>query len=324
MFTKYKEGQAVYRIKTNLNSKNPALIDWPCFRIVEKSKHPLQKKARVWPLLNFASAIDDHLLNVTHILRGIDLKISDDRQKFLYGYFRWRYPETIYNGKLFMKGLRSTSEISNLIKKNKLSGWDDPRLGTIMALRRRGFKANVIKKFIKDLGLTLADSHVSFDKLEAMNKAVVDKEANRYFAIFNPKIIIVRDAPKITTKVPLHPDFPKRGFRTFKTSHKFYIQDKLKKNQIYRFMHLFNFKANSYIDKEYDVTMNAKLIHWLPDSKDLIKVEILMDDNKLIKGLAEAAIKKLKVNDVIQFERNFFCRLDKKTRNKLSFIHAHK
>src|SRR6185295_11231693 len=58
MFTTYKEEQAVLRIKTQHDHKNPALRDWPAFRIVDKSEHPLNQKAKVWPLLNFASAID--------------------------------------------------------------------------------------------------------------------------------------------------------------------------------------------------------------------------------------------------------------------------
>ena len=110
MFTTYNEGEAVLRIKTNIKDKNPALRDWPAFRIVFQGKHPLVK-AKVWPLLNFASAIDDYELKITHILRGIDLKISDDRQKYIYKYFKWTYPKTTYTGMLHFSGIKSTSEI---------------------------------------------------------------------------------------------------------------------------------------------------------------------------------------------------------------------
>ncbi|QQG38842.1 MAG: glutamate--tRNA ligase, partial [Candidatus Woesearchaeota archaeon] len=134
MFKTYKEGEAVLRIKTDISHPNPAIRDWPAFRIVDKSNHPLSKE-KVWPLLNFASAIDDHEFKVTHILRGIDLSISDDRQKYIYNYFKWTYPETMYNGKLLVSGIKSSSEAREMISKGELSGWDDPRLGTIKALR---------------------------------------------------------------------------------------------------------------------------------------------------------------------------------------------
>src|SRR3989344_1844310 len=172
MFSKFKEGEAVLRIKTNIMHENPAVRDWPAFRIVDKSNHPLDQKSKVWPLLNFASAIDDHEFSVTHILRGIDLKISDTRQKYIYDSFNWEYPETIYLGKLIFSGITSTSEASRLIKQHKLTGWDDPRLGTLMALRRRGFQPDTIINFIKDARLNASDIHVSLEKLCHLNKEI--------------------------------------------------------------------------------------------------------------------------------------------------------
>ena len=139
MFNKYKEGEAVYRVKTDLENPDPAVRDWPGFRIIQKSKHPLDKKSRVWPLLNFASAIDDKEFNITHIVRGIDLRISDDRQGYIYKYFGWKYPTTIYQGKLILKGTKSKTEIKEKLAAGELDGWDDPRLSTVMAFRKRGF-----------------------------------------------------------------------------------------------------------------------------------------------------------------------------------------
>ena len=65
-------------------------------------------------------------------------------------------------------------------------------------------------------------------------------------------------------------------------------------------------------------------MHWLPKQKDLVKTEILMPDKKLIKGIAEPMVEKLKENEVIQFTRFGFCRLDKKEKNKLRFWFTHK
>lgn len=321
MFKKYKGGQAVYRIKTELNHPNPSVRDWPAFRIVDKPKHPL-KKAKVWPLLNFASAIDDYEFKVTHILRGIDLKISDDRQKYIYKFFNWNYPFTMYSGKLLVKGVKSTSEIGRLIGEGKLIGWDDPRLGTIKALRRKGFQKETIIKFIEDIGFGRADLNVSMESLVALNKAIVEK-SNRYFFVENPKKIKIKGAPMLNAKIPLHPDYKKKGNRIFKTGNEFYVQDGIEKDKVYRLMHLFNFKNNQFISKEYNQELNAKIIHWLPVSKDLVKVEIVMNDDTIKKGLAEKSIKNVKVNQIIQFERFAFCKLDKKEKNKLIFWFTH-
>ena len=89
-------------------------------------------------------------------------------------------------------------------------------------------------------------------------------------------------------------------------------------------MHLFNFKNNKFISQELDKNLDAKLIHWLPVSKDLVDVKVLMNNGEIIKGLGEDSLKKVKVNQVVQFERNFFVRLDKKSKNKLIFWFTHK
>ena len=324
MFNKYKEGEAVLRIKTDIDAPNPALRDWPAFRIVEKSKHPLNKKARVWPLLNFASAIDDHEENVTHILRGIDLKISDERQGYIYKYLKWVYPKTMYHGKLLVQGIKSTSQTKRLIEEGKLNGWNDPRLGTIQSLKRRGFRADAIKRFHREIGLSRADINVSIDTLAAFNREIIDKEANRYFLIINPKKIKINKAPKQKIKIELYPDLPKKGFRSFETKDEFYVEDELEKNKVYRLMHLFNFKNNEFHSLEMDKELNAKLIHWLPASKDLVNVEIVMDNASIAKGLGESSLKKVKVNDIVQFERKFFARCDKKEKNKLVFYFLHR
>ncbi len=324
MFKEYKEGEAVLRIKTDIDAPNPALRDWPAFRIIEKHKHPLNKKARVWPLLNFASAIDDHELGVTHILRGIDLMISDERQKYLYKFFGWTYPKTKYAGKLLFHGIKSTSKSRKLIEEGKLTGWDDPRLPTIKALRRRGFRAEALQKFLIDSGLGKSDIKIPVDKLAFYNKEIIDKDTNRYFFIQDPKKIKIKNVPKLKTKIELHPDFPKKGFRNFETSDEFYIEDNLEKDKYYRFMHLFNFKNNEFHSVELNKELNAKLIHWLPVSKDLVNVEIVMDDASIVKGLAEPAVKKVKVNEIVQFERKFFAKCDKKEKSKLIFYYLHR
>src|SRR3989344_1230037 len=319
MFTKYKEGEAVLRIKTDIDHPNPAVRDWIAFRIIEKGKHPLVK-AKVWPLLNFASAIDDYELKVTHILRGIDLKVSDQRQKYVFDYFGWKYPETIYNGKFLIGGIKSTSEAKELIKEGKLTGWDDVRLGTIMSLRRRGFQAETIVNFIKDIGIDRSDVNISMDNLASYNKKIIDKKANRYFLILNPKKIMIKGNKIKNAKIPLHPDFLKRGSRKINVKEEFYVQDEIKFGENYRFMHLFNFKNGEVTSYEYDNKLNAKLIHWLPVSKDLVNVEVVMGDNSVVKGYGEPDLKKVKLNEIIQFERLFFAKCEKKLKNRIVFV----
>ena len=77
----FNEGDAVVRVRTGMSHKNPALRDWPALRIQRTSHPKVGEKYRVWPLLDFQSAVEDHIQEVTHIIRGKDLMDSTRKQK---------------------------------------------------------------------------------------------------------------------------------------------------------------------------------------------------------------------------------------------------
>ena len=251
------------------------------------------------------------------------MSISDDRQKYLYRYFGWRYPETMYHGKLLVEGIKSTSETVKLMEEGKVTGWDDPSLGTIKALRRRGFSAEAIRKFMYDVGIKKSDINVSFETLASFNRELIDSKTKRYFFVENPQKIRVADAPDLEIEAPLHPDLS-MGIRKFNTHQYFYVSDKIEKGILYRFMHLFNFINGKYHSAEMNKTLKAKLIHWLPVNDTNVNVSILMNDGTVKKGLGENSLKSLKVGSVVQFERFGFVRLDSKSEKEFVFVFGHK
>ncbi len=328
MFIKYEPGEAVVRLKTDIAHKNPAQRDFPLLRI-NHNEHPMQgTKYKVWPLMNFSVAVDDHDTGITHTIRGKDHMDNERKQKYIFDYLGWKMPTHMYTGRINFIGMDvSKTETKKLIEYGKFSGWDDIRLPFLAALRRRGYQPEAFVKYALAVGLNENDKTITkedyFKMLDHYNKEVVEK-SNRYFFIESPKKIKITGAKPLTVKVPLHPNDEKRGSRTFKTGDEFYIQDALKKGKNYRFMHLFNFKDNKFVSEEHDAKLNAQLIHWLPVSKDLVSVELLMPDGKVVKGLGEAGLSKLKEDEVVQFERIGFVRLDKKEKDKLTFWFAHK
>ncbi len=222
-----------------------------------------------------------------------------------------------------LEGVESSKRIiRELIEKKKLKGWDDPRLSTLIALKKRGFDPDGIKNFLLSTGITKAESTYKWESLYNENRKVIDKKANRYFFVENPKKIRIKNSPKLTAKIPLHPDFPQRGHREIKTTDEFYIQDKLEKNKTYRLINLFNFKNNEFTSVDQNKKHKAKPIHWLSARALLVKAEIIMPDGKIKKGLAEESVNNLNVNDVVQFQRVGFARLDKKG-SKFIFYYTH-
>jgi glutamyl-tRNA synthetase len=338
MFNSYKQGEAVVRVKTDIKDKNPAMRDFPIARI-NKTKHPRQgKKYRVWPLMNLSVFVDDVEYGMTHIIRGKDHADNAKRQEFLYRHFNKPIPITLFQGRInFIDMQVSCSKTREAIEKRKYLGWDDIRLPFLAALKRRGYQPEAIVKWAVSIGVSLTDKKVSkeefFKVINAFNKEIVDPVARRYFFVKKPMKIIVEGAPKRKLKLRLHPD-KDFGFRNFEVSDKFYVEEedfkKFKNGKLYRLMDCLNFikKGKKFVfdSLEYDKfkEKGENIIHWLPVSKDLVNIEVLMDDGSLLRGLGEKGLRKVKVGEVIQFERFAFIRCDKKSKDKLVFWFGHR
>jgi len=320
---KYKKGKIIIRLKGDMDNANAVMRDPTMFRIINNEHPRHNRKYIVWPSYDFAAAYSDGVENITHRVRSKEFELRAPLQSKLQELMGFNKTTIIEQGRFNLEGVESSKRvIRDLIKKKKLSGWDDPRLSTLIALKRRGFDIDGIKNFLLNTGLTKVEALYKWDALYSENRKIIDKKANRYFFVEKPKKIKIQNAPKLTAKIPMHPDFPERGNREIMTSSEFYIQDKLDKGENYRFIHLFNFVDNDFISVDSDEKLNAKLIHWLPAKADLVKVWVVMPDGSVKKGLAEESIKSLNVDDIIQFQRFGFCRLDKKG-SKFTFYYTH-
>lgn len=221
------EGEAVLRLKTDIEHKNPAIRDYAIMRIVEAEHPRIGKKYKIYPMMNFSVAVDDHMLGVTHVLRGKDHLANSEKQKYLYNYFGWNIPVFIHYGRLKMEDIAlSTSKAKAGIEEGIYFGWDDPRLGTIRAIARRGIMKEAIEELMNEIGVKMADSVVSWKKIYGLNRAILEEAANRYFFVWNPEEVIIDDFPQDKNEIikrPLHPDFLDRGYREIPFNGEFYL-----------------------------------------------------------------------------------------------------
>ncbi len=317
----YKEQEAVLRIKTDIAHKDPAIRDWVAFRII-KTPHPrpeVGNKYCAWPLLDFEGAVEDHLLGTTLIIRGKDLADSEKRQRYVYKYMGWTYPKTMHWGRVQIHefGKLSTSGLKKAIADGVYTGWDDPRVPTIRALRRRGIRPEALRKFMIDLGLGETDISLSLDTLYAENRKIIDPVANRYFFVWDPvELEIEGSEPKIA-KAPLHPS--RGGLREIPAGTKVLVckndVDILSAGERLRLKDLYNIQITGTspltakfigTDMELVKKEKARIIHWVP--LDGIKVRVLSPEGEYI-GIGEKGIEK-ELDKVVQFERFGFVRID--------------
>jgi len=343
----FDEGEAVVRVKTDLNHPNPAVREWPALRIIDTDKHPHPRNGdryRVWPLFAFCCGIDDHDLQISHIIRGKEHLTNTVRQLFLFDYLGWDYPEDIHYGRFkIVGGVLSKSKIREGIAKGLYKGWDDPRLGTLMALRRRGFLPETVRQLILETGPKPVDVTISWDNVQALNRKLLDPTADRYFFVANPITLIVNNVDRAyVSKLPVHPSDSKRGNRTLEVKSKdgrvLLLVSKndvkiLEQGKTVRLMGLFNittkhveeqveadFQSEAYVEAR---RIDAPLIHWLPYGTG-VETWVVMPDASTLHGLAEDSCRTLKSSDIVQFERFGFVRIDNVTTNKVVAYYAHR
>jgi glutamyl-tRNA synthetase len=346
----YKEGEAVMRVKTDLDHPNPAVRDWPAMRIIDSERYPhprVGSKYHAWPLYNLAAGLDDHLLGITHIIRGKEHLTNGVRQEFMYKHLGWEYPQAIHYGRLKITGaFLSKSKIVAGVRSGEFCGWDDPRLATFAALRRRGITAEAIKKMIIDVGPRPIDATLSWENLYSYNRKILDPKSDRYFFVAEPIKLTVKGLPKVfVAELPLHPEKPQGGTREHivkpsgdECSATFWIAKKdaanMEAGKIVRLMELFNVAINGASESGVEATfasesyedvrkLKAQLIHWIPLGEQF-PCRVVQQDASVVEGYAEGACKTLKPDAAIQFERFGFVRVDSVAEDKMTVYYAHK
>ncbi len=338
----FGEGEAILRYKGDMKSKNTVMRDPTLARII-LDPHPIQgDKYRVWPTYDFACAIEDSDLGITHVLRSNEFELRNELQKAIREDLGLRQPIIIHYSRFNVEGVKASKRvIRQLIEEGKVTGWDDPRLVTLMGLKRRGIVPETIRELAMEIGLSTSQPVISWDLIAAINRKILDPKVNRYFAVVEPVRLLVEEAPKVVAKLKNHPSFPERGIRKIPTDGLFYISksdaEKLKPGDQIRLKDLYNIEIMHIGDGEISanylgdaVFKDMKKIQWVTqDSREfkLVIPDLLFkgdeynpDSLKEYKMLGELALANLEIGEIIQLERIGFARKDAKDR----FILAHK
>ncbi|MCK4370927.1 MAG: hypothetical protein KAW03_07650, partial [Candidatus Lokiarchaeota archaeon] len=340
---KYHEREAVVRLKTGMDQKDPALRDQIIMRISEAEHPKVGNKYIVWPMLEYSWAIDDHLIDASHIIRGIDLVKEGIIEEFIWDHFGWKKAELLYYGRLKFPDLKlSKTEARNQIQKGIYDGWDDPRTWSLQSLKRRGIKPEALKESLLDLSMSQSGITFSVNWLYSKNQDIIDDISHRYFYVEDPVSLTINQIPngKYIAEPLLLPTSPEKGKRRIKCTPKnnqlelfITLSDvkTLKKDQVIRLKDLINIKissidiANKNLEAIYhskELNREFSIIQWVPKDEN-VKVSILKPDGTISKGNGEIDLLKIPMNQTIQFERYGFVNPDRLEKNHLYCYFTH-
>ena len=340
MFEKFKPGEAIVRFRGDMKADNAVMRDPVLFRIIDEKHYTLGEKYRVWPSYDFAVAIEDSNDGITHAFRSKEFELRKDLINAILDALGMRKPYQDFFSRLEFKGMPISKRILKpLIEEGKVSWYDDPRLPTLEALRRRGIKAEAIKKFILSLGLTKANTLAPFDSLESFNRKFVDADSIRLFMVHKPKKLRVNNLPFSSVEIPNHPK-KDMGKRKIEIDENILIAEddakNLQEGSQVRLLGLGNVvitKVNEGIEGDFienGETANIQKIQWVSQKnsheiKLLIPNQLFIEDEFNENSLEELEVYtephylKLKEGEEIQFVRFGYCRKD--SQNQAIFTH---
>ena len=330
MFSEYEPSQAVVRFNGDMKSENTVMRDPTLFRIID-AEHPLQgHKYRVWPTYDLATSIEDSVDGVTHAIRTKEYELRNELYYAIIDKLQLRKPLMMEFSRLEFDGIPvSKRKIKSLIEEGLVKSWNDPRMPTLIGMKRRGILPQAIREFILTLGFTKANTKPPLDVLESINRKMIDPSSIRLFFVNNPTILHVKNAPVKNIKIKNHPD-AYMGVREVKVNDTFYIAGddakKMKPGSEVRLIGAYNVKIDNVGEKiigtyNGDELRNISKIQWVSKNNEvkmtiMVPKTLYVDEQynspslEIIEGYSESYVSRLKPDDIAQFIRFGFCRID--------------
>jgi len=340
MFKKYKPGEAIVRFRGDMGSENTVMRDPTLLRIIDEPHPLLKNKYRVWPNYDFAVAIEDSADGITHAFRTKEYELRNELYYAILDKLKMRKPKMLEFSRLEFEGMPVSKRVLKpLVEEGKVSGYDDPRLPTLEALRRRGIVPEAIRKFVLSLSFTKSDTLAPFETLESFNRKIIDSTSIRLFLVIDPVKLTITNNNITEVEIPNHPQRD-MGKRKIDLDGTVYIASQdaknLKLGDEVRLLELYNIKITKLgTDVEAEITSNTfkpeiPKIQWVP-SKCAVKIDVLVpkilfveekfNENSLeiIQALTEPYYLELNVGAEIQFVRYGYCRKD--SANQVVYTH---
>ena len=226
---KYRDGEKVLRAKIDMASPNINMRDPVLYRIAHASHHRTGDKWCIYPMYDFAHPIEDAIEHITHSI--CTLEFEDHRPLYDWVVKECEFenpPRQIEFAKLYLTNVITGKRyIKKLVEDNIVDGWDDPRLVSIAALRRRGYTPEAIKMFVEMVGVSKANSSVDYAMLEYCIREDLKLKKPRMMAVLNPVKLVIDNYPEGQVEmldVPNNLENPELGDRKVPFGRELYIE----------------------------------------------------------------------------------------------------
>ncbi len=335
---KFADGEAVLRLKGDMKALNDVMRDPTLFRIKRAVHYRHGSKYIVWPTYHMNTPIVDSINGITDVIKGKEYEKWGEVHEFILKSLNLPLYRVHYESRLRIEGNTTAKRVlRELIKNGSISGWDDPRLVTIAALRRRGIQPQAIREFVLKSGFSKYDGTAKMDMLMAENTKIINPIAKHLFFVRDPvKVSINLDNAKVRVPVLLNSN----EFREETINGIIYISGvdaaALHEGDLVRLKDLRDAKVilkdASEIRMEVAETSNnySRIMQWVAEGGIACSVMIpkpLFDSSgrfspdslELAKGLVESYASKIKLHEIVQFERFGYSILDS-NENGLQFI----
>jgi glutaminyl-tRNA synthetase len=226
----FKDGEHVLRAKIDMASPNLNMRDPTIYRIRHASHHRTGDRWRVYPLYDYTHCLSDAIENVTHSL--CTLEFEDHRPLYDWVLKAVNTPEPrpqqIEFARLNIEYLVMSKRLLNqMVREGTVSGWDDPRMPTLVGMRRRGYTPAAIRDFCERVGITKKDSTVEMSSLENCLREDLDRRCPRAMAVLDPLKVVIENYPEggeETLPAINHPNDPAMGTREVPFGREIYIE----------------------------------------------------------------------------------------------------
>ena len=199
---KFADGEKVLRARIDMASPNMNMRDPVIYRVAHISHHNTKDKWCIYPMYDFAHPIEDAIEGITHSI--CTLEFEDHRPLYDWVVRELEYPhppKQIEFAKLYLTNVVTGKRyIKKLVQEGIVDGWDDPRLVSIAALRRRGFTPESIKKFVELCGVSKANSSVDYAMLEYCIREDLKVKRPRMMAVLDPVKLVIDNYPEGQTE----------------------------------------------------------------------------------------------------------------------------